>query len=255
VTGRPDEPVETAAGDGMGMRVLSHDSYPEHPWRNGRGILRHVADGEGWQLRLADIAQSGPFSDFSGCLRQFAMVQGSVVLRMPSGLTVACDPASPVAVFDGGAAPECDLVAGPARAFNLISEPAKVGCRLERQVVGEAPHWVAGDGGALVAIHVQSGAVECLAAGDGGADRVMPAAGSTCLARIHDTIVGVPADGVRLRAAAASGGAVVLVMRIAPRAARAQPAPAHASGRAAPDMSDPPSGHAGIDQRCCNPQA
>ena len=33
-----------------------------------------IADGDGWQLRLADIDESGPFSDFSGYLRLFAIV-------------------------------------------------------------------------------------------------------------------------------------------------------------------------------------
>ena len=57
------------------VQLLDHRQYAVHPWRNGRGVLRHIAEGDGWQLRLADITESGPFSDFSGYLRLFAMVE------------------------------------------------------------------------------------------------------------------------------------------------------------------------------------
>lgn len=211
-------PRGAAEEDGRGMQVLHHRDYPVHPWRNGRGILRHIAEGDGWQLRLADITESGPFSDFSGHLRLFAMVEGAVVLEMAGGERVECDPASPVAIFDGGAAPHCTLVRGPAKAFNLIVEPGKVLAGLERLTIGQSGFEAIGDGGALLAVHVQSGPVECRQrrpVWDDPPDVAGPD-GSPVQADSQDTLL--PAEGARvmLRAATANGQAVVLLARIRP---------------------------------------
>ena len=207
--GRPD-----AAGRDWGaVEVLGHQAYPLHPWRNGRGVLRHIAEGDGWQLRLADIDESGPFSDFSGHVRLFALVEGAVVLEMPDGGRIACDPASEVAVFDGGAAPHCRLVSGPAKAFNLIVEPDKVAASLGRQSLGRTHAEAVGDGGEFLAIHVQSGQVECRwRSSDGSAPQ---AGGRPVIASAKDTLMPLSEAGVWLRAADADA-AVVLIARIRP---------------------------------------
>ena len=198
------------------MQALAFRSYPVQPWRNGRGILRSIAQGDGWQLRLADIEHTGPFSDYAGRLRLFAIVRGAVILRMPSGPAIACDPQSPIVTFDGGEPPDCELTPGdresPARALNLIVEPRRVVARLDRHAIGGEPLVVTGEGGDVVAIHVQSGRVICHAGvvpSDGNAAASLPA-------NRHDTIVAPSASGMRLTANA-PGPAVVLVARVTRR--------------------------------------
>ena len=203
--------------------VLRYEAYPVHPWRNGRGRVRHIADGEGWQLRLADITDSGPFSDYAGHLRLFAMVEGAAVLEMPDGQRIHCDPEAPVAAFDGGAAPDCSLVTGPARALNLITRTGQVLASLERRTVGDADTVAIASGPGFVAIHVQSGQVECVLGASGGST---PAPGATpVLARAGDTLLPPGGASALLRAKAATdgmdgtagtAGAVVLVGRIQP---------------------------------------
>jgi environmental stress-induced protein Ves len=207
----------------MRGKVLTHQAYPVHPWRNGGGTLRHIADGDGWQLRLADITRSGPFSDFSGYLRLFAMVEGAVVLQMPGGERIECDPQSAVTIFDGGAAPQCSLVDGPAKAFNLIVQADKVDASLERLTIGEFDTEAVGVRGEFMAIHVQSGQVECRwrrpgtgAQGPGGHASNM--GGRPVLAAAKDTLMPLAEAGVLLRAVPGSATAVVLVARIRPLA-------------------------------------
>ncbi|HZH07486.1 MAG TPA: HutD family protein [Lautropia sp.] len=206
------------------VQLLDHRQYAVHPWRNGRGVLRHIAEGDGWQLRLADITESGPFSDFSGYLRLFAMVEGAVVLQMPSGEGIECDPVSAVAIFDGGAAPHCSLVRGPAKAFNLIVETDKVLATLERQTIGKlspqptikAGSEPIGEDGAFIAIHVQSGRIECRAERSVAADA--GAGGSWIMAHSQDTLLLAAGDGFILRAADGDDKAVVLIARVRPLA-------------------------------------
>lgn len=206
-----------ASGEVPGVvQLLDHRRYPVHPWRNGRGILRHIAEGDGWQLRLADITESGPFSDFSGHLRLFAMVEGAVVLEMADGERIECDPASAIAIFDGGAAPHCSLVRGPAKAFNLIVQTGKVLATLERQGIGNSGSEPIGDGGAFMAIHVQSGRIECRGGRAVAADT--GAGGSPLVAEPQDTLLPAANQGVILRAAGGGDQAVVLIARVRPRA-------------------------------------
>ena len=211
---RSNELPDAAPKNRAAVELLGHQAYPLHPWRNGRGVLRHIADGDGWQLRLADIDESGPFSDFSGHLRLFAIVEGAVVLEMPDGRRIECDPSSEVAVFDGGAAPRCQLVSGPAKAFNLIVEPDKVVASLERQALGRTQAEAVGDGGEFLAVHVQSGQVECRwRSSDGSAPQ---AADRPVVASAKDTLMPMAEAGVWLRAAADADAAVVLIARIRP---------------------------------------
>lgn len=117
--------------------VLRHDAYPVGRWRNGRGTAREIATGDGWQLRLADIEASGPFSEYAGVERWFAVTTGAVMLRLPSGEVRRCDPESAVARFAGAPGPGCELASGPpVRAVNLFLDAGRAGGRLGRYRIG-----------------------------------------------------------------------------------------------------------------------
>jgi uncharacterized protein len=57
--------------------------YRETPWKNGGGSTREIhreppeSSDFDWRLSLASIAQSGPFSDFTGYERTLVLVRGA----------------------------------------------------------------------------------------------------------------------------------------------------------------------------------
>jgi environmental stress-induced protein Ves len=189
------------------MRVLRYADYAAARWPNGKGVVRSIVEGDGWQARLADIDGSVPFSDYRGRLRHFAIVSGGVVLRFASGDAVDCSPGSAIAVYPGAPAPFCELVGmQPARAFNLIIDPDRVVGAIERVRVDREPVRIASDAGPVVAILVQAGSVVAFGAG----------ARRTGLPVCHlDALAGIAEDGVSLQAP--DGESIVLVARAAPR--------------------------------------
>ena len=104
--------------------VRLEDVFPE-AWRNGAGTAREMLawpHREHWKVRIAvaDLDRDGPFSPYPGVTRWFAIVSGGgVKLRVDAhGHALRSD--SPPFRFDGSAKVECDLLTGPAQAFNLM---------------------------------------------------------------------------------------------------------------------------------------
>ena len=114
--------------------LIRPDAYRVMPWRNGLGTTTEIAIeplAEGrfrWRLSIADVAVSGPFSDFAGYDRVITVASGAgmrlaVAGRAPVALTLASAPYA----FSGDAATVCTLIDGPIRDFNLMTERAS--CR------------------------------------------------------------------------------------------------------------------------------
>jgi environmental stress-induced protein Ves len=107
--------------------MIEPAAYQRMPWRNGQGMTTEiaVADGIGgrfrWRLSIADVAQSGPFSNFAGYERIIAVVAGAGMrLEVAGRAPVVLDGASDPFAFPGEAATSCTLLDGPIRDFNLI---------------------------------------------------------------------------------------------------------------------------------------
>jgi len=102
--------------------------FARQPWRNGGGFTTelavHAEGGEWiWRLSLAEVAQSGPFSDFSGYERTILLVDGAgMELAIDGRAPVLLRDASPPFTFDGGATTACTLLDGPVRDLNLMVE-------------------------------------------------------------------------------------------------------------------------------------
>ncbi|MET0518156.1 MAG: HutD family protein [Burkholderiaceae bacterium] len=100
--------------------ISAQDVAPQR-WKNDGGWTRellawpHLAD---WVLRIsvADIEADGPFSAFAGVQRWFAVVGGAGVRLYEYELRVGDELLS----FDGALAPDCELINGPTRDFNLM---------------------------------------------------------------------------------------------------------------------------------------
>jgi environmental stress-induced protein Ves len=111
----------------MKARHLTGKDYQRMPWKNGQGSTTQLisaanADGTfNWRLSIAEVGQSGPFSDFSGYDRIITLIEGKgMVLTFNGAMERRIDkPFSPLP-FDGGWQTDCALIDGPLRDFNLM---------------------------------------------------------------------------------------------------------------------------------------
>lgn len=105
---------------------LAMRDFERQPWRNGGGVTTQLAvEGDGprwlWRLSVAEVTQSGPFSDFEGYERTIMLLQGDgMELRVEGRAPVMLKAPFEPFVFDGGAKTECTLVGGPVMDLNLM---------------------------------------------------------------------------------------------------------------------------------------
>ena len=122
----------------MRTKLLSSGWYKSMPWKNGGGTtseiaIEHAADGSMlWRLSIADVKQSGPFSDFSGCDRTIMLLEGrGFVLNFDQAPTKRLDRHYELFDFSGDWRTDCTLIDGPVRDFNLIRSRSAPPARVE----------------------------------------------------------------------------------------------------------------------------
>ena len=103
----------------MSWSIISADAVQPQPWRNKGGWTRELLawpHANDWALRIsvADIEADGPFSKFEGVDRWFAVLQGGGVRLWDYELLKGDD------LLHGALAPDCELIAGQTRDFNLM---------------------------------------------------------------------------------------------------------------------------------------
>ncbi|MDN3920821.1 HutD/Ves family protein [Roseateles violae] len=138
----------------MSWSIICAAQVAPQRWKNDGGWTRellawpHPAD---WILRVsvADIEADGPFSSFPGVQRWFAVLSGRGVRLYDFEL----HPESELISFDGALGPDCELVDGPTRDFNLMHQRAKG--RMQVQAVEQGPPPT----GRLVALFTAEGGV------------------------------------------------------------------------------------------------
>jgi uncharacterized protein len=124
----------------LGLIIVRRSSFKTSPWKNGGGITHEAArvpaDGDPyrWRVSVAQIEQSGPFSDFTGYRRKMALLRGAgLELRFGDGQQLTLSRVGDLAEFDGAVPAQCNLVDGPCTDFNLIvANEATVAARVER---------------------------------------------------------------------------------------------------------------------------
>jgi uncharacterized protein len=106
---------------------LTPREYRRMPWRNGGGTTTEIATEPGgpagflWRLSIAEVAASGPFSDFGGYDRQILLLEGrGFVLHFAEAPSHRLDRPLEPFTFDGGWRASCELVDGPVRDLNLM---------------------------------------------------------------------------------------------------------------------------------------
>jgi len=111
---------------------LTGRDYRSMPWKNGGGTTTEIAvepDGAGgflWRLSIADVAASGPFSDFGGHDRTILLLDGpGFILHFAEAPSRRVDRRLEPFTFDGGWRAECELVDGPVRDLNMMTSRSK----------------------------------------------------------------------------------------------------------------------------------
>ena len=113
----------------MHLTHLTPAKYKRMPWKNGGGTTTEIlvepqgaTDRYDWRISIADVAQSGPFSDFSGYNRTIMLIEGAgFVLDFDRGPSKRLDRPFEPFPFAGEWKADCTLIDGPVRDFNLIA--------------------------------------------------------------------------------------------------------------------------------------
>ena len=124
------------------LQLIAVDGVAATPWRNGGGVTRELLawpSAQAWQLRIsvANIDADGPFSDFPGVDRWFAVVQGHGVALRFADQTLQLNAQSAPAQFEAERTPHCSLTDGATRDLNLMSRRDAGSARMLRAVAGE----------------------------------------------------------------------------------------------------------------------
>lgn len=123
----------------MTVQVLRAEERRATPWLNGGGVTREVAGfpaGSGladfdWRVSLADVAQGGPFSRFTGVDRVITVVQGAGMALTVDGVEHRlAQPYRPFS-FTGDADTDCRLLGGPVVDFNVMTRRGRAAAVVE----------------------------------------------------------------------------------------------------------------------------
>src|SRR5260221_5738121 len=111
----------------MKIRHLTAADYERMPWERGQGsttqlLSEPAADGGfNWRVSIAEVGQSGPFSDFTGYDRIITLIEGNgIVLTFNDSMERRIDKPFAPLPFDGGWKTDCRLIDCPLRDFNLM---------------------------------------------------------------------------------------------------------------------------------------
>jgi uncharacterized protein len=109
----------------MSWALIRLNEVAPVPWRNGGGVTRELlawpSPGD-WALRIsvAEVERDGPFSQYPGVQRWFAVLSGGGVRLAVAGQVRELRALGQPFRFDGGEDTRCQLLAGPTQDFNLM---------------------------------------------------------------------------------------------------------------------------------------
>lgn len=107
------------------IQLLRYEQCPEMLWKNGQGVTREIyrfpaTDNYAWRISVATIRQDGPFSLFSGYLRNISVLEGEGMYLTVDGEQSTLIPPFRATDFSGDSAVSCAIVGGPLLDFNVI---------------------------------------------------------------------------------------------------------------------------------------
>jgi environmental stress-induced protein Ves len=192
-------------------RLIPPSEFRVMPWKNGGGRSFEIhAHPEGadfdafeWRISLAEVAASGPFSQFPGIYRTLVLLEGNGIRLSGEGVDTVLRESYDAFDFGGERAILGTLVDGPVRDFNLMvrSDRVRGGVTIARgrRVSMVAARWTL--------CYAAAGPHRCLW---GGAPLIE-------LPQGHALLVDAGAEGVGITVESAAPSAVALVATVEPR--------------------------------------
>lgn len=137
----------------MSWSRISAADVPPQTWRNGGGRTRELLawpHAHDWAVRVsvAVVERDGPFSAFPGVQRWLAVLQGAGLHLFDWPQAVGDEPLR----FDGGLAPDVELLQGPCVVFNAMQRRGRLVLLPASQPLLPVMPWVGlftADGGLL----------------------------------------------------------------------------------------------------------
>ncbi|WP_393056982.1 HutD family protein [Streptomyces sp. LN549] len=146
------------------FRILRAAGRTTAAWKNGGGTTREIAASPGatteafdWRVSLADVAADGPFSVFPGVDRTLTVVEGAGMDLMVGGEHHIVDEPYWPHDFPGDLDTDGRLLAGPVMNLNVMYRRDRT--RAETAVVRGTLRLMAPEGGAVLAVALEDGAV------------------------------------------------------------------------------------------------
>ncbi|HLI11438.1 MAG TPA: HutD family protein [Alphaproteobacteria bacterium] len=147
------------------LRLLGPNDYRSMRWRNGGGVTAELASAPGaggrflWRVSIAEVAQSGPFSNFTGYDRIITLLSGEGMALDFSGAAEPvriADRLAPVP-FSGDWATTCRLFGGPVRDFNVMVDRERAAAKVT--ALGSIPRaeWRNADGDITLLYAIRGG--------------------------------------------------------------------------------------------------
>jgi len=120
------------------IKFISPQSFKQIPWKNGKGITTELAISDGgtldsfdWRISIASVVEDGPFSNFSGYLRNLILIQGKGIrLNHDNHTTDVLGSILDLATFDGSSQTIGTLINGPIKDGCSLLRMLKVSKRL-----------------------------------------------------------------------------------------------------------------------------
>ncbi|NQY36534.1 MAG: HutD family protein [Alteromonadaceae bacterium] len=128
------------------IKIIPPNQFKEIPWKNGQGVTTELAISKGgslfdfdWRLSIASVVENGPFSDFSGYLRNLVLLEGEgIELHHDERRTDELTALLSVATFDGGCKTIGTLKSGPIKDFNIMVNADKYQVEVETYIERES---------------------------------------------------------------------------------------------------------------------
>ena len=115
------------------INIITPEQFKTIPWKNGKGQTTELAINENgcinnfdWRLSIASVIEDGPFSDFSGYVRNLILLEGDgIELNHDNEQFDLLDKPLSISTFNGSSNTFGKLINDPIKDFNLMTKKEK----------------------------------------------------------------------------------------------------------------------------------
>ncbi|MEP6831061.1 MAG: HutD family protein [Rhizomicrobium sp.] len=131
----------------MAMTLHPAKGRPQSAWKNGKGVTSELAifprDADletfGWRVSIAEVRESGPFSNFPGIDRLLAVLEGTLALSIDGAAAVSLSAGTRSIVFAGDVPCMAEIQdGGGAKDLNVMTRRGQFSSRMSL-VIADGP--------------------------------------------------------------------------------------------------------------------